>query len=68
MDSMLSRGTLKGAANALGIEVSTVQVHLNHARLKMKPPHKLGHFLAWDRWRRETLAQAQQPETADNCA
>jgi hypothetical protein len=51
---MLSRGTLKETARAMGIELPTVVCHLRHAREKMKPPHKLGHFLAWARWRWES--------------
>lgn len=53
LDAMLSRGTMKAAARALGIEVPTLDTHLRHARDKMKPPHKLGHFIAWARWKWE---------------
>lgn len=56
MDLMLARGSHKGVAKALGISINTVVTYLREARRKMSPPHKLGHFLAWDRWRREQVA------------
>ena len=54
MDLMLARGSVKGVASALGIAASTVKWHLEEARRKIAPPHKLGHFLAWHDWRRDT--------------
>lgn len=54
MDAMNARGTIKAAARALGIEADTLITHLRHARQKMNPPHKLGHFLEWHLWRWKT--------------
>jgi DNA-binding NarL/FixJ family response regulator len=57
MDLMLARGSVKGVAKSLGLSIHTVIMYMREARRKMAPPHKLGHFIAWDRWRTAQLIE-----------
>lgn len=74
MTLMLARGSQKGVARAMGISINTVVTYLREARRKMAPPHKLAHFLMWDRWLQsqivaqaaEQMERAQQIEPIEN--